>query len=155
MPQAPIRFSVQACLPLAPGDIAAKMLDVSEWANFPGYGPLPGIRSAEFETKTPRIVGSRIRVVNRDGSRHVEEIVEWEPDRRIQMRLFGFSAPLSAVAECFVETWEFEPSPGGTKVVRSFEMFPKSIWAMPALWALAPLLKQAIAKHLELMRGGA
>lgn len=154
MPQAPIQFSVQTYLPLTSREIAAKMLDVSEWADFPGYGPLPGVRSAEFETKTPQIVGSRIRVVNRDGSRHVEEILKWEPEQRIQMRLSEFSAPLSAVAECFVETWEFEQAECGTNVVRSFELFPKSIWAMPALWALAPLLKRAIAKHLELMRNG-
>lgn len=46
------------------------------------YGPLPGIREAEFEAKTAEIVGTRIRVTNRDGSTHVEEIVEWEPTRR-------------------------------------------------------------------------
>ena len=44
------------------------------------------------------MVGTRIRVTNTDGSTHVEEIVEWEPARRIRLRIGGFSPPLSRLA---------------------------------------------------------
>ena len=37
-----------------------------------------------------------------------------------------FSPPLSRLATGFVETWEFERLDDGTRVVRSFEMHPKS-----------------------------
>ena len=52
-----------------------QILDLSKWPEFNGYGPLPGIREADFETKTDEIVGTKIRVTNRDGSTHVEEIL--------------------------------------------------------------------------------
>ena len=69
---------------------------------------LPGIKAAEFEARTPEVVGTRIRVTNTDGSSHVEEIVEWEPDRRLRLRMGEFSPPLSRLATGFDETWEFE-----------------------------------------------
>lgn len=83
----PITFACQETLSLAPQDIAEQILDVTKWPDFRGYGPIPGIRSAEFETRTPSVVASRIRVTNLDGSTHVEAIVEWQPDRRIQLQM--------------------------------------------------------------------
>lgn len=75
----PITFSCKETLDLTPEDIARQILDVTKWLDFKEFGPLPGIRVAEFEVRTPVIVGSRIRVTNPDGSKHVEEIVEWQP----------------------------------------------------------------------------
>ena len=72
----PIIFSCKATLSLAPEDIARQILDLTKWPEFHGYGPIPGIKVAEFEVQTPGIVGSRIRVTNQDGSSHIEEIVE-------------------------------------------------------------------------------
>jgi hypothetical protein len=77
----PITFTCREILPLAPEEIAEQILDLTKWPEFRGYGPIPGIRSAEYETKTPNVVGSRIRVSNLDGSSHVEEIVEYRPIR--------------------------------------------------------------------------
>ena len=77
----PIAFNCTETIPLPPEDIAAQILDVAKWPDFRGYGPIPGIKSAEFETRTPNVVGSRIRVLNLYGSTHVEEIVEWQPSR--------------------------------------------------------------------------
>ena len=91
-----------------------------------GYGVLPGIKAAEFEVRTPGVVGTRIRVTNTDGSSHVEEIVEWEPDRRAPAQMGEFSPPLSRLATGFEETWEFERLGSGTRVVRTFELHPKS-----------------------------
>ena len=86
----PIRFSCSDTLALAPADIAGRILDLANWTDFKGYAVLPGIRAAEYEVRTPGVVGSRIRVTNTDGSSHVEEIVEWEPGRSVRLRMNGF-----------------------------------------------------------------
>lgn len=125
------------------------ILDVSKWPDFAGYGPLPGIATAEFDPRTPEIVGSRIRVANRDGSSHVEEITEWNPSHRLQLRMHEFSAPLSRWATHFIETWEFRQNNGETSVVRSFDLHATSWATRPILWLIARLLKRAIARHLR------
>jgi uncharacterized protein YndB with AHSA1/START domain len=101
----PITFTCEETLPLAPEDIARQILDLTKWPEFHGYGPIPGIKVAEFEVQTPGIVGSRIRVTNGDGSSHVEEIVEWEPNHRLRLEMMAFSAPLSRLATGFEEMW--------------------------------------------------
>ena len=75
----PIAFSCEETLALAPEDITRQILDLTKWPDFHGYGPIPGIQSAVFDVQAAGIVGSRIRVTNRDGSSHIEEIVEWDP----------------------------------------------------------------------------
>lgn len=145
----PITFRCTETVPLAPEQIAEQILDVAKWPGFRGYGPIPGIKSAEFETRTPNIVGARIRVVNSDGSSHVEEIVEWQPDRRLRLCMGHFSKPLSHLATGFVETWDFERQGNYTIVLRSFEFNAKSLLAKPVLWFLAFFLRRAIARHLQ------
>jgi hypothetical protein len=151
----PITFTCEATLPQKPEEIASQILDLSRWIEFNGYGPLPGIRQAEFEIRTAEIIGTGIRVTNRDGSTHVEEIVEWEPTRRLRLHMHEFSPPVSRLATGFAETWEFERVGDDTHVVRSFEMHPKSALTRPLLWLISFLLKRAIALHLEQMRNTA
>jgi uncharacterized protein YndB with AHSA1/START domain len=148
----PITFSCEASFAVPPERIAEQILDLSRWPEFRGYGPLPGIRSAQFEARTPEVVGTRIRVTDMDGSSHVEEIVEWEPDRRIRLRMGEFSAPLSRLATHFDETFEFERTGGHTRVVRRFELHPKGTATRPLLWLISVLLKRAIARHLRQMK---
>src|SRR4249920_1501610 len=112
-----ITFTCAETLPLAPEDIARKILDLTKWPDFHGYWPIPGIKVAEFDVETPCIIGTRIRVTNLDGSSHVEEIVEWQPDRRIRLEMKAFSPPLSRLATGIEETWEFGQADTGTKVV--------------------------------------
>jgi hypothetical protein len=147
----PIRFACTATLPLRPADIVGQILDLDRWTEFTGYGVLPGIRAAEYEVRTPGVVGSRIKVTNTDGSQHFEEIVEWLPDRRVRLRMTGFSPPLCRIATEFVESWEFRPADGGTAVTRSFEMVPKFALARYVLWLISLLLRKAIARHLREM----
>ena len=148
-----VTFTCYETVPLRPEEIAGQILDVSKWPTFQGYGPLPGIQSAEFETRTQDAVGSRIRVTNLDGSSHTEEILEWLPEQRVVMQLGNFSTPLSSMASHFIETWDFERVGDETKVARSFEMHPKSIRAKLALWVISFFLKGAIARHLREMQG--
>ena len=148
----PIIFVCKATLPLAPEEIANQILDVAKWPDFQGYGPIPGIKTAEFEIRTANIIGSRIRVTNLDGSTHVEEIVVWRPDERLQLHMQNFSPPLSRLATGFVETWEFQRVGTDTKVLRSFEINAKSIAAWPVLWLISFVLKRATDRHLLQIR---
>lgn len=144
----PVTFTCHETVPLSPKEIAEQILDVEKWKDFRGYGPIPGIKSVEFEVKTPNVVGSRIRVTNLDESTHVEEIVEWQPDRRLQLQMGHFSKPLSRLATTFVETWDFERVGNETKVARSFELNAKSMVTKPVLWFISIFLRRAIARHL-------
>jgi hypothetical protein len=148
----PITFTCEETLPLAPEDIARQILDLTKWPGFQGYWPIPGIKIAEFDVQTPGIVGSRFRVTNLDGSSHVEEIIEWQPDHRIRLQMKEFSAPLSRWATEFEETWEFQRTGNETHVTRSFRLHAKSVSARLLLWVLSFFLKWAIARHLREMR---
>lgn len=150
----PITFSCQETLPFSPEAVVAQILDLSNWPKFTGYGPLPGIRVAEFEVRTPQIVGTRVRVTNTDGSKHVEEIVQYQENRKLVLHMKEFSAPLSRLATGIIETWEFEKAGDGTHVSRSFAMHAKSWWAKPMLWMISRMLKKAIARNLIEMRQG-
>jgi hypothetical protein len=149
----PIAFSCEETLALAPTDIARQILDLSNWTEFKGFGPIPGVKVAEFVVHSACVVGSRIRVINTDGSSHVEEIVDWHLDRRLQLHLKEFSAPLSHFATLITETWEFERVGHETKVIRSCQLHPRSFLAWPFVWLISFMLKKAIARHLGQMRG--
>jgi hypothetical protein len=148
----PIRFSCIETLGLLPADIAGRIIDLTNWTDFKSYAVLPGIKAAEYEVRTPGAVGSRIRVTNTDGSSHVEEIVEWRPDRSLRLQMKDFSPPLSRLATQFVESWEFHRIDNATRVTRSFELHPTSGLARPVLWLISLVLRRAIARHLREMR---
>jgi hypothetical protein len=96
-------------------------------------------------------VGSRIRVTNSDGSTHVEQIVEWQPDHRLGLQMLDFSPPLSRLATRIDETWDLKKIEAATEVTRSFELQAKSTFARPFLWLITLLLRQAIARHLRVL----
>lgn len=148
----PISFTCIENLSAAPGEIVSQILDPSYWPGFQGYGPLPGIREATLEVRTPEVVGTRFRVINTDGSSHLEEVVEWQPDRLLRLTMSDFSPPLSRLANRFIETWQFEPTQPGTQVSRTFELHCRSRLAWPALWLISLLLKKAVARHLRQLR---
>jgi hypothetical protein len=143
----PITFACEATVLLTPQDIARQILNLTKWPDFRGYWPIPGIKMAEFEVQTPGVVGSRIRVSNLDGSSHVEEIVEWQPDCRLGLHMKEFSAPLSKLATRFEETWEFKRTGNETHVVRSFRLYPKSVMSRLPLWVISYFLKRAIVRN--------
>lgn len=151
----PITFSCSEVLDISAEEIVQQILDVENWSDFKGFGPLPGIEAAEFEVKTPEIVGSRIKVIDTDGSSHVEEIVEWQSDRRLKLYMKDFTPPLARLAIRFEETWDFEQCDSGTQVTRSFKLYAKTAFTRPLLWVISVFLKKAIARHLAQMRFGA
>ncbi len=151
----PITFSCEETLAMPPEQIAGRILELTRWPEFRGYGVLPGIKAAEFEVRTPGVVGSRIRVTNADGSSHLEEVVEWEPDRRLRLRLGEFASPLARLSDGFDETWQFERLGDDTRVVRTFELHARNLAGRPLLWMISRLLREAIARHLRQMRDAA
>lgn len=147
MARAPIHVRAARHLKLSPEQVGEAMLQLENWTDFRGYGPLPGIREARFRVRTPDVVGTEIAVTNTDGSGHVEQITEWlGPD--IVMRFDEFTAPLSRFAAHFIERWAFTPAPGGTSVVRSFELHPRTWWGGLLLRLIAPLMRRAVDRHL-------
>jgi hypothetical protein len=148
----PITFLCEDTLSLTPDEIVGLIMDTSNWCKFRGYGPIPGIKSAEFDVRTPAIVGSRVRVTETNGSTHVEEFVEWQQGQRLRQVFSEFSPPLSRLAAGMEETWEFSRIGDKTRVLRSFKLLPKSALARPFLWLIALLLKRAIARNLREMR---
>jgi hypothetical protein len=149
----PITFSCDELLAGTPSEIAHQILDLSRWPHFQGYGPIPGIASASFDRRTDDVVGTRIRVTSTDGSGYVEEIASWEPNSKVVIEMKEFSGPLSGLATGITETWRFEEiGAGQTKVVRSFQMFPKSLLTKAALYLASVALKQAIIRHMRQLK---
>lgn len=144
----PLTFTLTATLPQSPDDIAAGILDLDNWPQFKGWGPIPGIRSASFDHRTDAVVGTRIAVICTDGSTHVEEITEWNPPHRLALRLCEFSRPLSLIAREFHESWSFEGD-APTRVTRELKLTPRSAFSKPVLFIIRPLLKQAIRAQLR------
>jgi len=148
----PLRFVCASILPQSGAEIARGILDLDEWRSFTGWGPLPGIARAEFAHRADGVVGTRIAVTNTDGSTHTEEILAWDPEREVVLRLGGFSRPLGLMADHFVETWQFEAVEGGTRVVRTFEIHPRSAGSVAVLTVVRALLKRAVAKQMREMK---
>jgi hypothetical protein len=132
-------------------EICAEFLDTSRWSEFKGHAFLPGIKAAHFATKTPELVGSRIKVKNTDGSSHVEEIIEWDVLNRIALKFQEFDSPLRNLATHFIEMWEFHERADGTDVTRSMTMHPKGIIGWLMLIPISKLMKRAFEKHLSQM----
>jgi hypothetical protein len=144
----PLRISIHGFSSQSPQAVCAAFLDFSRWPQFSGYGPLPGIRSAAFEARTPELAGSRIRVHNTDGSSHVEEIVEWMDGQRITLRFDEFQPPLSRIASHFIERWELAPSGGGTRITRSLEFYPTGFAGRMLLIPIAWMMRRALLKSV-------
>lgn len=145
-------IACERVVPLPCAELSRRILQVEHWADFEGYGPLPGIRSAGFEERTAAVVGSRIRVTNVDGSSHLEEIVGWEVGRRADLQMREFSFPLSWLARCIDETWLFESQGDSTRVIRTFAQGPRAPLARPGLGVISILLRKASERHLAQLR---
>jgi hypothetical protein len=142
------RLSLTASFPQSPSGIADTILDLAQWTSFCGWGPLPGIRSAEFEVRTPEVVGTRIACVNTDGSTHVEEVVEWDVGRRLHLRLCEFKKPLSLLASRFDEYWIFHECEEGSRADRVIEIVPRNLVGRLVLPIIGWMLKKAIRRHI-------
>lgn len=149
----PIEIRITGRTPKTPQEVCAEFLDTERWSGFKGYSILPGIESACFETKTPNLTGSRIRVKNTDGSSHVEEIIEWDDSVRMSLRFQEFDSSLKNLATHFIETWSFERTPRGTQITRSMIMYPKGLAGWIFLLPISLLMKKAFEKNASQLGG--
>lgn len=94
--------------------------DAANFSSFVGFGPIPGIRNARYETTGEAAVGSRRRVVKSDGTEHVEKIVELQRPVRHVSRITELSPPFSWLVRYGEDDWRFRPSHAGTLVQRTF-----------------------------------
>ena len=149
----PIEFTCTETVPRAAPDVTAEIVDVERWPEFPGYGIVPGIASARFEHRTEAVAGSRIRVSNRDGSTHTEEIIAWQPGERVTIRMSSFSRPLNLLADHFIEDWRLSPGPPGATIVsRTFSLHERNLVGRGVLALVAIFLRKAVTRHLLHMR---
>jgi hypothetical protein len=144
----PIEIRIVVRTQMASQAICAQILDTERWPEFKGYAFLPGIASARFETRTPAVIGSRIRVRNTDGSSHIEEVVEWDTASRIALRFQDFDSPLRHFATHFLEAWEFRATADGAEVTRTMTLYPKNALGRLMLVPISKLMKKALEKHL-------
>jgi hypothetical protein len=143
----PIEIKIVGHIRKTSREICEEFLDTERWTEFEGYSILPGIESAHFETKTPQVVGSRIKVRNKDGSSHIEEIVEWDVNNRIALKFHEFDSPLRHLAKYFIEAWEFRKTTDGTEVSRTMALHPKGAFGWLMLLPVSKLMRKAFAEN--------
>lgn len=125
----------------------AFILDLVRWPAFRGWGPVPGIVSAELAPGASMAVGARVRVTNTDGSVHHEVVEELEPPRRYRVRMEP-GPPASRVLARIDETVELVPIATGTRIRRRFDVTPRSPLTAPLAWLVARVfLPRAVAAH--------
>jgi len=145
----PVEIKIVGYIQKSSSEICKEILDTERWSEFKGYSILPGIKYAHFEVKTPELVGSKIRVRNKDDSSHIEEIIEWDVPNKISLRFQEFNSPLQHLATHFIETWEFRNSPNGTEASRIMTMYPKGLLGWLMLFPISKLMKKAFEKNLR------
>jgi hypothetical protein len=130
-------------------EVCAEFLKTERWSEFKGYLFLPGIKKAEFELKTPGVLGSRIKVYNTDGSTHIEEVIKWDVENQIALRFDAFQPPLQNLATHFIETLRFKKSDGGTDIERSMVMYPKGLSGQILLLPISRLMKKSLERNIR------
>ena len=143
----PIEIKILGHTQKSSQEICLQFLDTERWSDFAGYSILPGIEHAHFETKTPNLVGSRIKVKNRDGSSHVEEIIEWDVQNKVALKFQEFDSPLKKLATHFIETWSFSKSARGTEMSQAMTMYPKGLFGWLMLMPISQLMKKSFEKE--------
>ncbi len=139
----PIDIKISGYTQKSTHEVCSEFLDTDRWSDFKGYLILPGIENAHFEMKTPGLVGSRIKVHNKDGSSHIEEIIEWDVVNRVALRFQEFDSPLKYLATHFIEAWNFRKKDTGTEVIRTMTMYPTGVFGWLILVPISQLMKKA------------
>lgn len=94
--------------------------DARNFVSFDGFGPIPGIAGASYETPGEPRLGSRRRILKTDGTEHFEEIVLFERPARHTSRITGVSPPFSWLVRWGEDDWRFHRAGLGTLVERTF-----------------------------------
>lgn len=122
--------------------------DAANFISFAGYGPIPGILHARYETPGPPRLGSIRRIQKTDGTEHVEEITVFERPSRHVSRITGFEAPFSWLVREGSDDWTFQGSGGLTVVERTFTFELTTVFVAPVAWVLMHFMKEAVRRDL-------
>ena len=144
-----ISFTVEVKYFQEPQYIFDSFLQIEKWNDFKGFGIIPGIKTANFIIKTDSIKGTIIWVKNSDGSSHKEEILAFEKDTYLKIKMYDFSKPLSYFASFFIEEWALKKIEDGCKVERSMTLHSKGMISKFILKVISRSLKKAIQVHTE------
>jgi hypothetical protein len=144
-----ISFTVEVKYFQEPQYIFDSFLQIEKWNDFKGFGIIPGIKTANFIIKTDSIKGTIIQVKNSDGSSHKEEILAFEKDTYLKIKMYDFSKPLSYFASFFIEEWALKKIEDGYKVERSMTLLSKGMISKFILKVISRSLKKAIQVHTE------
>ena len=144
-----ISFTVEVKYFQEPQYIFDSFLQIEKWNDFKGFGIIPGIKTANFIIKTDSIKGTIICVKNSDGSSHKEEILAFEKDTYLKIKMYDFSKPLSYFASFFIEEWALKKIEDGYKVERSMTLHSKGMISKFILKVISRSLKKAIHVHTE------
>lgn len=143
-------FTVRQFFPVGRERLFAFTNDAENFTSFVGFGPVPGIRRATYETPGEPRLGSRRRILKTDGTAHVEEIVGFDPPLRHVSLITGLSPPFSWLVRSGEDDWKFEESGGGTVVERTFAFELTSILAALAAFPLLYLcMRPAVRRDLR------
>ncbi len=142
-----ITFTITADSLISLEQICEEIFDVNQWTSFKGYGPLPGIAKVTMKSPADSIVGTEFYVENTDGAKHKETVQFFNPGKCLVMKMTDFIAPIQNIATHFIERWDFVDTISGYRINRTFELYPKNVFAILPLWLISQLLKKAIARH--------
>ena len=144
-----ISFTVEVKYFQEPQYIFDSFLQIEKWNDFKGFGIIPGIKTANFIIKTDSIKGTIIWVKNLDGSSHKEEILAFEKDTYLKIKMYDFSKPLSYFASFFIEEWALKKMEDGYKLERSMTLLSRGMISKFILKVISRSLKKAIHVHTE------
>lgn len=121
--------------------------DAANLVSFVGYGPIPGIREAVYETPGEPTLGSRRRVSNTDGTEHAEEIVAFERPSRHTTRITGIAPPFAWLVRYGEDEWRFTERDRGTEIDRTFTFELTTPLAAPVAWLILHTLMRAAVRR--------
>lgn len=133
-------------LPVSPERLFSFFTALEYWTLFEGWGPMPGITRATLD-RGPWGVGARVRVENTDGSVHHEVVQRYEPGRAYAVKM-ELPPKAQAVLAAVEEELHLEPTPGGTRLTRTFTTTPRAWWTAPLAWLVTHVfLRRAVERH--------
>ena len=141
----PITCHAQQTMPCAPPAVFALMVDPLRFpATFPGYGPIPGIRTVTLDV--PLAVGATRRIHNTDGSTLTETITALDAPTRHAYTLGGFRAPFSWLVSQGEANWSVGATASGSHVRWDYSFSPTRAWTYPLA---AVLLRFFMARAMQ------
>ncbi|MEX2153808.1 MAG: SRPBCC family protein [Gemmatimonadaceae bacterium] len=124
--------------------------DARNFVSFVGFGIVPGIREARYETPGAPRLGSRRRITKTDGTDHLEEITAFEKPTLHVSRISGLTAPLSWLVRSAEDAWRFSPASSGTRIDRVFAFELTSPLVAPIAFPLMHIfMRIAIRRDLR------